>query len=153
MSDVPQPEQKFLPYLVIKNAAAAIDFYCEVMQARETMPRIAGPDGKVGHAEIEVCGQVVMISDEHPEYDAISPSTLGGTHITLMLYVDDPEAMLKLAESKGATIERPLTDHFYGDRSGMIRDPFGYKWIFGKRIEALSGEEIKQRADELYGGA
>jgi len=151
MSDVQQPAHKFVPYLCIRNAGKAIDYYVDVFGAKETMPRIQDPDGKIGHAEIDVLGQLIMIADEHPDYGAFSPQMIGGTHVQLMLYVDDPAAWIERAKAAGAKEMRPLTDHFYGDRSDTIEDPFGYVWIFAKRIEEVSGDEILARAQKLYG--
>lgn len=137
------------PYLCCRDAAAAIDFYVRAFGATVTM-RLAAPDGKVGHAEVMIQGVPVMLSDEFPGI-AVSPQELGGTPMTLHLLVPDVDAAYARAIAAGATAVRPVADQFYGDRSGLLLDPFGHKWNLATRTEEVSDEEVRRRAKEMYG--
>jgi PhnB protein len=110
------------------------------------------PGGKIGHAEIEIGGSVIMLADEFPEMDCRSPEALGGSPVMLHLYVPDADAVVARAVAKGAKLTRPVKDQFYGDRSGMIVDPFGHSWNIATHIEDLTPEEIGRRAAHAPGG-
>jgi PhnB protein len=141
---IPEGYHNVTPYLVIKGAAAAIDFYKQVFGAVEIM-RMPMPDGRVGHAELKFGDSFVMMADEHPEIGAVGPKTLGNTSVGLLLYVEDADKTVEHAVSLGATIKKLVVDQFYGDRMGTIEDPFGHKWSIGTHIEDVSPEEMKQR--------
>ena len=132
------------PYICCRDAAQAIDFYVRALGAVETM-RLAEPDGRIAHAELRLGDAAVFLSDEHPDYGAVSPAALGGTPVMLHLYVDDVDAMLARAAAAGATVERAAQDQFYGDRSGTFLDPFGHRWMIATRTEALSEAEVERR--------
>ena len=128
IESTPQGATSFIPYLCYRDAAAAIDFYTRAFGATELM-RLAEPSGKIGHAELQIGNAVFMISDEYPDYDAISAETLGGSPIKLHLYVPDVDQFAERAIAEGASLSRPIEDQSYGDRAGQIKDPFGYTWM------------------------
>lgn len=132
------------PYIIVKGADAAIRFYEKVFGAKESF-RLADPNGHVGHAELSIGDGQLMLADESPSFGALSPPTIGGTAVKLHIYVDDVDAVVKRAEAAGATVLRPVQDQFYGDRSGMIVDPFGHQWFIGTRKENVSPEEMSKR--------
>ena len=127
-----------------RDAARAIEFYKQAFGATELM-RLAEPSGKIGHAEMKIGDAVIMLADEYPDHGAISPQSLGGTAVTIHLYVGDVDALVTRAGAAGAKIERPPTDEFYGDRSAMLSDPFGHRWMFASHIEDVSPEEMGRR--------
>jgi PhnB protein len=139
------------PYLIVNGAARAIEFYKRAFGATEAV-RMEGPDGKVGHAEIKIGDSCIMLADEHPEMDARSPQAIGGTPVSLMLYVPDCDAIVAKAVSLGAKVLKPVQDQFYGDRSGTLADPFGHKWTIATHTEDVSPGEMQKRAAALYGG-
>jgi len=139
---------KATPYICVKGGAAAIDFYKKAFGAVENM-RITSPDGSLGHADIRVEGAEIMLSDEWPDGGVFSPQTLGGSPVTIHLYVRDVDAFAKRALAAGATEERAVADQPYGDRSGTLRDPFGHRWMVATRQEDVSKEEMERR----FGGA
>jgi len=139
---------KLTPYICCQEAARAIEFYARAFGATERM-RLAEPDGRIGHAEIDVAGAAVMLSDEYPDHGVRSPKTIGGTPVTLHLYVDDVDAFVLRAVAAGATLRRPVADQFYGDRAGQIEDPFGHVWHVATRKEELSNDEVQRRYDRL----
>jgi PhnB protein len=132
------------PYLIIRDAARAIDFYKKAFGATELM-RFPGPDGAIGHAEIKIGDGVVMLADESPEMGHKSPQTLGGTPISLLFYVPDVDARFASAVAAGGTVKNPLKDQFYGDRSGTITDPFGHIWTIATHTEDVSADEMQRR--------
>ncbi len=136
------------PYLIVADAAAAIDFYVAVFGAVETM-RLMQPDGRVGHAELRIGSAGLMLADEFPEFDNLGPLALGGTAVSLHLVVPDVDATVAAAVEAGATLQRPVADEFYGSRSGTIIDPFGHRWNVQTPIEEVSTEEMQRRLDEL----
>jgi PhnB protein len=136
------------PYICCQDAPRAIEFYKRAFGARETM-RLAEPSGKIGHAEVEIGGSTLMISDEYPDHGALSPTSIGDTPVKLHLYVDDADAVFARAVDAGAKVIRPLEDQFYGDRSGAIRDPFGHVWFVSMKKENLSTEEVQRRYDRM----
>lgn len=138
------------PYLSVRGAAAAIEFYKDVFEARERY-RLPGPDGKtIGHAEIMIGYSIFMLADEMPEYGNKSPHTLNGTPINLAVYVPNADEYFKRAVDAGAKVIRPVTDQFYGDRSGCVKDPFGFSWSIMTHIEDVSPEEIARRLPAEY---
>jgi uncharacterized glyoxalase superfamily protein PhnB len=134
-------------YLCVRGAPAAIDFYREAFGAVETI-RFTGDDGRVGHAELTIEGVTVMLSDEHPEIGVVSPETLGGTPVTLYLHVADVDATYARAVAVGAAAEREPADQLHGNRNGVLRDPFGHRWMLTQPIEAVSAEEMARRAHD-----
>lgn len=149
---LPLPSQRLVPYLTVKGAADALAFYVRAFGAVETM-RIADPSGVVGHAELTIDGVQIMLSDEFPDYDCLSPQTLGGSSSSLTLYVDDVDAAAQRAVHAGATLTRPIKDEFYGERVARLKDPFGHKWALHTRLEQLSNEEVERRAQQGGGAA
>jgi PhnB protein len=134
------------PYLVVKDAPRAIAFYVQAFGAIEIF-RLTEPSGKVGHAELDIGASRLMLADEYPDFGALSPLTVGGTPVALHLYVADVDRTVQQAEALGATILRPVQDEFFGDRTGMIVDPFGHKWHLATRIERIAPEEMQRRWD------
>ena len=142
VSPVPDGYRGAVPYLVVKNGAAAIEFYAKAFGARERM-RMPGPDGAVMHAELEIGGGRVMLSDELQ--GAQSPKSLGGTPVSMFMYVNDVDASFAKALAAGATVKAPLTDMFWGDRWGMLTDPFGHDWQLATHVEDVSPQEMHKR--------
>ena len=141
---VPAGYRSVTPYMVAEGAAAAIEWYIKVYGARELM-RLSAPEGKVGHAEIEIGDCRIMIADEAPEHDARGPKAFGGSPIAMHLYVADVDTVLARAAAEGGVLTRPATDMFYGDRSGTVRDPFGHIWHVATHIEDVALDEIERR--------
>lgn len=142
---IPDGYHTATPYLYIKGAAAAIDFYKKAFGAVELF-RMGGPDGKVGHAEIKIGDSPIMMADENAEWGALSPQTIGGTPIGIMLYVEDVDAVFNQAIAAGAEQVRPVADQFYGDRTGGLKDPFGFQWWIATHVEDVPHEEMEARA-------
>ena len=143
-----QVRSAITPYLVVKDADAAIAFYTEAFGAEEQY-RLTDPhSGKIGHADLKVGDAGFMLADEHPDFGALSPATIGGTPVKLHLSVTDSDATVARAERAGATVLRPVQDQFHGERSGMIVDPFGHHWFIGTPTGAVSPEEMQARYDE-----
>lgn len=151
MTEQPMPEgaPALSPYLIVQDAARAIDFYERAFGAKELF-RLTDPTGKIGHAELEVRGSLFMLADEHPDFGALSPSRIGGTPVSLHLYVENVDAVVAQATEAGALVLRPLQDQFHGDRTAMIADPFGHKWHLATRKEEVSPEEMQRRMDAMY---
>jgi PhnB protein len=145
---IPDGYHEVTPYLIVKNAAKAIDFYKSVFGATEKF-RMADPKGRVGHAEIKIGGSTVMMADEHPERGFVSPQTLGGTPVSLLLYVPNVDEVTKRAVDSGAKLMMPVQDQFYGDRTGTVEDPFGHVWTVATHKEDISPEEMKRRVDAM----
>ena len=133
------------PYLLVKGAAEAIEFYKKAFGATELM-RIGGGDSRIGHAEIKIGDSVVMLADEHPEMQYHGPKSIGGTPVSIMLYVEDVDAVAKQALASGAKELRAVENKFYGDRSGSFEDPFGHIWHVSTHIEDVTPEEMQKRA-------
>ncbi len=142
---IPEGYHTATPYLIIKGAADAIEFYKKAFGATELM-RMSSPGGKIGHAEIKIGDSVIMLADEAPEMNARSPQSFGGSPISILLYVEDVDAVFNRAVAAGAKVERPVTDQFYGDRIGGLTDPFGHAWYISTHKEDVSPEEMKKRA-------
>lgn len=142
---VPEGYHTVTPYLILRGAGDAIAFYEKAFGAEEVM-RIGGPGGRIGHAEIKIGDSRLMLADEYPEIGALSPKTVGGSPVSIHLYVEDVDAAVERAVAVGAKLVRPVADQFYGDRTGGIEDPFGYRWFIATRQEDLTSEEIRRRA-------
>ena len=138
-------------YLRLKNAAEAIEFYKKAFGATEKF-RLAEPGGRIGHAELDLDGHTLMIADEYPEMGILGPQSVGGASVTIHLHVDNADAVIASAVEAGAEITHPLQDHFYGERSGNIRDPFGHEWNIGHSIEEVSTDEMQRRFTEMMQG-
>jgi PhnB protein len=142
---IPDDYQRVTPYLYIDGAGTAIDFYCSVLGARERM-RMPAPDGRIGHAELEIGDSVIMLADANPDMDVRSPRSIGGTPIALHLYVDDVDSVFGKAVEAGANQLRPIENQFYGDRSGQFEDPFGHRWNVATHVEDVPPDEMAKRA-------
>jgi PhnB protein len=141
---IPDGYRSVTPYLFIKGAAAAIDYYKEVFGAK-VLVRMSGPDARVAHAELQIGDSIIMLADENLQIGATSPETLGGVSSSLHVYVENVDAITQKAISAGAKPVRPVEDQFYGDRSGTITDPFGHMWSISTHVEDVSPEEMKKR--------
>lgn len=141
---IPDGYQTVTPYLIVKEAGKAIEFYKKAFNATELM-RMGGPGGKVMHAEIRIGNSPIMLADEFPEMGAVGPQSLGGTSVSLLLYVENVDALTKQAIETGASVLRPVQNQFYGDRSATILDPFGHKWTIATHVEDVSMEEMQRR--------
>jgi len=141
---IPNGYHTATPCLIIQEAAAALDFYKKVFGATEIMC-MAQPDGKIGHAEIRIGDSVIMLADEVPEMGYRGPKSLGGSPVSLMLYVEDVDAVVGRAVAAGAKITQPVQDKFYGDRNGVLEDPFGHVWTIATHTEDVSPEEMGKR--------
>lgn len=153
VNPIPEDYRGATPYLICKGAAKAIDFYRKAFGATEFF-RIPGPGGTVGHAEIRIGKHaIVMLADEHPEMGARSPQTIGGSPVSIYVYVEDVDALTKQASAAGAKIKRPVANQFYGDRSVVLEDPFGHVWGFATHVEDMSFEELQRRAEARARGS
>ncbi len=144
---IPEGYTSVTPYIIVKDGAAALDFYAKAFAAVE-LERLEMPDGRVGHAEFSIGDSRLMLAGEFPELDALSAETIGGTPVSLLLYVEDVDDMFARALAAGATELQAVEDKFYGDRSGMLRDPFGHKWSIATHIEDVTPEELGRRSKE-----
>jgi PhnB protein len=144
LKPIPEGYHSVTPYLAIRDAAKAIDFYKQAFGAEEIM-RMAGPDGKIGHAEIRIGDSVIMLTDEYPDMGMPSPEALGGSPVSILIYVDDVDAVFDRAVAAGAKSERAVEDQFYGDRAGSVRDPFGHGWYIHTHIEEVPPDEMARR--------
>jgi PhnB protein len=142
---IPKGYHTATPYLIADNAAAAIDFYKNAFGAVEVF-RMQEPGGKVGHAEIRIGDSHIMLADEYPDIGALSPKHYGGTPVSMLVYVEDVDATFAQAVASGATVLRPVKDQFYGDRSGVVQDPFGHKWVLATHIRDVSSAEMEAAA-------
>ena len=148
---IPEGYATVTPSLSVDGASAAIDFYKKVFGATERM-RFDAPDGRIGHAELQIGDSVIMLADEYPEMDVRGPKSVGGTPVTLSVYVEDVDAVFDRAVSEGAKPLRPVENQFYGDRTGYFEDPFGHRWSVATHVEDVSPEELEKRAAESMGG-
>ena len=144
---IPEDYPRLTPYLIVDGANNAIDFYCSVLGATERM-RMPAPEGKVGHAELDIGDSVFMLADESPDMGARAPSTVGGTPVTLHVYVDDADDVFERAVQAGAKSLQPVQDKFYGDRTGQFEDPFGHHWSVATHVEDVPPDEMEKRAAE-----
>ena len=141
---IPEGYPRVTPYLIVDGAGAAIDFYTSVLGATERM-RMPAPGDKVGHAELQVGESVIMLADEAPEVDARAPRSVGGTPVSLLVYVEDVDATFERAVQAGAEALRPPEDRFYGDRTGSFQDPFGHRWDVATHVEDVPADEMEER--------
>lgn len=148
---IPDNYPRLAPYLTVQGADAAITFYRDVFGATER-GRMAAPDGSVAHAELQIGDSVLMLADENPEWGSTAPGTLGGTPVTLAIYVEDVDATAAKAASLGATVTSEPKDEFYGDRIAMVTDPFGHHWHVATHIEDVAIEDMASRAEQAFSG-
>jgi PhnB protein len=144
VSWIPEGYHSATPHLIIRGAAQAIEFYKQAFGAKE-MLRMDAPDGTVGHAEIKIGDSVIMLGDENIEAGILSPKALNGSPVSILLYVQDVDAITAQAVAAGAKITRPIKDQFYGDRTGGVEDPFGHQWYLATHIEDVPLDEMKRR--------
>jgi uncharacterized glyoxalase superfamily protein PhnB len=149
---VPDGFHTITPAIVVRGAAKAIDFYKQAFGA-EVIGRMDAPDGKVMHAEIRIGNSMLMLSDEYPEWGANGPETIGGTPVSLCLYVEDCDTVFNRAVEEGATIKMPPSDQFWGDRYAKVSDPFGHTWSIATHIKDLTHDEVMQAAAVAMSGA
>ena len=147
---IPEGFHSITPYLIVRGAAEAIEFYKRAFGARERF-RLPGPDGKgIGHAEIIIGDSIVMLADETPGFPQKAPPSIGGTPVNFAFYVEDVDAVFEQAIQAGATVVRPVKDMFYGDRVGCLSDPFGHQWSIMTHQEEVSPEEMARRLPAEY---
>lgn len=151
VNPIPEGYNNVIPYLVIKDAAKAIEFYEKAFGAKE-IGRISTPDGKVGHSELQVGDSRIMLSEESPDWGTKSPQSLGNTPVSLCIYAENVDEVYQRAIDAGAKADKgmELQDQFYGDRSGTVTDPFGHKWTIATHIEDVSYEEMQQRFNAMF---
>ena len=147
VNPIPKGYPRVTPYLIVDGASDAIDFYTSVLGATERM-RMDAPGGRIGHAELEIGGSVVMLADENPEMNARGPKAFGGSPVSLMVYVEDVDGVFGRALEAGAKELRPVENQFYGDRLGAFEDPFGHEWNVASHVEDVPPEEMEKRAAE-----
>ena len=148
---IPDDYPQVMPYLIVDGASEAIEFYKGVLGATERM-RMGGPDGRVGHAELQIGGAVIMLADENPGMNIEGPKSVGGTPVTIHVYLEDSDAAFERAVKAGAKPLRAVEDQFYGDRSGQFEDPYGHRWNVATHVEDISEEEMMRRASEIGEG-
>jgi PhnB protein len=147
---IPDGYHSITPYLIVKNGSEAIEYYKKVFGAK-VQGRMMTPDGKrIAHAEIEICNSKLMLADEFPEMNSLSPKTIGGSPVGLFLYVDDVDKVFSQAVTEGAKVLMGVEDQFWGDRYGSIEDPFGHRWSISTHIKDLTEEELKKAAEESF---
>ena len=149
---VPEGRNSVTPYLIVKGAAQAIDYYKKVFGATELM-RMDAPDGKVGHAELRIGDSVIMLADENVAMGNRSAESIGASPVSLYVYLPDVDKTFEKAVSGGAKILKPVEDQFYGDRSGFLRDPFGHLWGIATHKEDVSAQEIEKRMKQMQPAA
>ncbi|MDB6061752.1 MAG: Glyoxalase/bleomycin resistance protein/dioxygenase [Verrucomicrobiaceae bacterium] len=142
---IPENYHGAIPYLNVKEGLSAVEFYKKAFGARE-ITRILRKDGKLAHGELQIGAATIMLRDEIPQMDFLSPQSVGGTPIQMLIYVNDVDAFVKQAETAGAKIVVPIKEQFHGDMLAVLEDPFGHAWFFAMRIMNLSAEELEQRA-------
>ncbi len=149
---IPEGFHSVTPYLTVRNAAQAIEFYKRAFGAQERY-RLPMSDGKIGHAELLIGNSIIMLGDESPECGHLSPQTLNGSAVGFALYVEDVDTAFERAMRAGATVQEPLTNKFWGDRAGSLIDPFGHKWMLLTHVEDVSPDEMKSRMEKAFAGA
>lgn len=149
---IPKGYNSVTPYLVIKGAPKAIDYYKKVFGATVVV-RMDGPNGSVGHAELQIGDSRVMLADENPQMGAISATTIGNSPVSLYLYIPDVDKVVDRAVAEGAKLVKPVQDQFYGDRTGFIQDPFGHFWGVATHVEDVSPQEMKERMKKVMQAA
>lgn len=148
-SAIPQGYHSVTPYLIVNEAAKAIDFYKRAFNATEVM-RMEAPDGKIGHAEITIGDSHIMLADESPDMGYRSPQSLGGAAVSLMVYVEQVDQLFRQALDCGAQELQAVKDQFYGDRSGTLKDPFGHVWTISTHVEDVEPDEMQRRAAAFF---
>ena len=148
---IPDGYPQVTPYLIVDGGDAAIAFYTKVLGATERM-RMPSPGDRIGHAELTLGDSLVMLADEHPEMGILGPKSVGGTPVTISVYVEDVDSVFERALSEGASSVRPVENQFYGDRSGQFEDPFGHRWSIATHVEDVPPEEMEKRAAEAMAG-
>ena len=151
-SPIPPGMHSVTPHLVCAGAADAIEFYKKAFNAQE-LAQLAGPDGKLMHGLIKIGDSMLMLVDEYPQWDSLGPKARNGTSVTLHLYVEDADAQFKQAIDAGCSVRMPLTDMFWGDRYGIVQDPFGHLWSIATHVRDVSPEEIRAAAEKGCPGA
>lgn len=144
VNPIPEGYHSITPYLIVKGAAKALEFYAKAFDAKELF-RFPGPGGSIIHAEFKIGDSPIMVADENAEWKAFSPTHLGGTSVGILIYVKNCDEVFHRAVAAGAKVERPIQDQLYGDRSGTVIDPFGHKWTIATHIEDVSVEEVNRR--------
>jgi PhnB protein len=147
---IPEGYHSITPYLIINEAAKAIDWYKNAFGAQQVLRMEDPSTGRIGHAELKIGDSYIMLADEHPDMGYRSPKSLGGAGISLLLYVKDVDNVVNRAVDAGAKLERPVQDQFYGDRMGTIHDPFGHVWSIATHIEDVSPEEMLERSKKAF---
>jgi PhnB protein len=142
---IPEGYHTVTPYLAVEDAATAIDYYTKAFGAKERV-RMEAPGGAIGHAELEIGDSLVMLSDPFPQSSTRPPAELGGTSVSVFLYVEDVDAVVKQAVDAGATITMEVADQFWGDRFGSVKDPFGHVWSIATHVEDVPPDEMAERA-------
>jgi PhnB protein len=145
---IPKGYNTVTPYLVIKGAAKAIDYYKNVFGATVVV-RMDTPDGRVGHAELKIGDSIIMLADENPQMGSVSATTIGNSPVSLYVYLPDVDRVVEKAKAEGAKIVKPVQDQFYGDRTGFLQDPFGHFWGIATHIEEVSPQEMKERMKKM----
>ena len=145
---IPEGYHTTTPYLAVDDAAEAIEYYKKAFGAKERV-RMSAPGGKIGHAELEIGDSLVMLADALPQFTTRPPKELGGTSVSVFMYVEDVDAVVKRAVDAGATITMEVADQFWGDRLGSVKDPFGHVWSIATHVEDVSPEEMERRASEF----
>ena len=148
---IPDGYHSVTPYLILNDATAALEFYKKAFGAVELL-RMPAPGGRIGHAEIKIGDSPVMLADENLEINARSARTIGGSPISLMVYVKDVDAVVAQAVAAGGKLVRPVADQFYGDRTGGVDDPFGFHWYIATHVEDVPPDELEKRAAKAMGG-
>ena len=148
---IPEGYHSVTPYLIVRGGAAAIEYYTKAFGAQELF-RFPAPDGKIGHAEIKIGDSPIMLADEYPDMGYNGPQSVGGSPVSLMIYVEDVDTVFARAVEAGADIKEALQDKFYGDRMGTVTDPFGHVWHLATHKEDVSVEEMQRRAKAAHGG-
>jgi PhnB protein len=143
---IPDGYHTATPYLIVNGVAEAIEFYKGAFGATELL-RMTDPQGRIGHAEIRIGDSVIMMADEHPDMGYRGPRSMGGSSVSILLYVDDVDTIFGRAVRAGATVQRPIANQFYGDRSGKLEDPFGHVWSIATHVEDVPPEEMRRRAE------
>ena len=147
---IPDGYHSITPYLIVKNGSEAIEYYKKIFGAKEH-GRMMTPDGKrIAHAEIEIGNSKLMLADEFPEMNSLSPKTIGGSPVGLFLYVEDVDKVFSQAVAEGAKVLMEVEDQFWGDRYGSLEDPFGHRWSLSTHIKDLTEEEMKKAAEEAF---
>ena len=149
VNPIPEGFHTITPYLCVKDAVRAIEFYKKAFGATEVMRLVDPTNGKIGHAQIQIGASMVMLADEFPEMGILSPQSLGGSPVSISLFVEDVDARASQAIAAGAKVLGPVADQFWGERSGKFEDPFGHIWLIQARTEEVSPEEMQRRYDDL----